>query len=88
MNNLYLSTMKQEQELKSLLNGQQFYLSGKDELPLARAQACASAYALATEGIAVVSDFQNGECHIYSEAFSLACAHISPIPRATAARTA
>lgn len=61
--------MKQEQELKSLLNGQQFDLSGKDELPLARAQACASAYALATEGIAVVSDFQNGECHIYSGAF-------------------
>ena len=36
---------------------------------LAQARACANGYALATEGIAVVSDFQNNECHIYSGRF-------------------
>ena len=58
--------MKQEHELKSLLTEQQFEASDDGELLLAQARACANGYALATEGIAVVSDFQNNECHIYS----------------------
>lgn len=61
--------MKQEHELKSLLTRQQFEDSEDSGLLLAQARACAKAYALATEGIAVVSDFQNRECHIYSGTF-------------------
>lgn len=61
--------MKQEHELKSLLTEQQFVTSDNMELLLARAKACADGYALATEGIAVVSDFQKNECHIYSGKF-------------------
>ena len=61
--------MKQEHELKSLLTEQQFEASDDGELLLAQARACANGYALATEGIAVVSDFQNNECHIYSGKF-------------------
>ncbi|NPD92121.1 response regulator transcription factor [Prevotella sp. PMUR] len=61
--------MKQEHELKSLLTKQQFETSDNKELLLAQARACANGYALATEGIAVVSDFQNNECHIYSGKF-------------------
>ena len=56
--------MKQENELKSLLTDQQFEASDNRERLLAQAKACANAYALATEGIAVVSDFQNNECRI------------------------
>ena len=61
--------MNQENELKSLLTDQQFEASDNRELLLAQAKACANGYALATEGIAVVSDFQNKECHIYSGRF-------------------
>ena len=61
--------MKKEHELKSLLTEQQFGASDNKELLLAQARACANGYALATEGIAVVSDFQNSECHIYSGKF-------------------
>lgn len=61
--------MKQENELKSLLTDQQFEASDNRELLLAQAKACANSYALATEGIAVVSDFQNNECHIYAGKF-------------------
>ena len=61
--------MKKEHELKSLLTEQQFETSDNREILLAQARACASGYALATEGIAVVSDFQNNECHIYSGKF-------------------
>lgn len=61
--------MKQEHELKSLLTEQQFEASNDRDLLLAQARACANGYALATEGIAVVSDFQNNECHIYSGKF-------------------
>lgn len=61
--------MKQEHELKSLLTDQQFEASDNRELLLAQARACANGYALATEGVAVVSDFQNNECHIYSGTF-------------------
>lgn len=53
--------MKQENELKSLLTDQEFEASDNRELLLAQAKACANGYALATEGIAVVSDFQNKE---------------------------
>lgn len=61
--------VKQEHELKSLLTEQQFEASDNREPLLAQARACANGYALATEGIAVVSDFQNNECHIYSGKF-------------------
>lgn len=50
--------MKKEHELKSLLTEQQFETSDNREILLAQARACASGYALATEGIAVVSDFK------------------------------
>ena len=59
--NRYQFRMKQENELKSLLTDQQFEASDNRELLLAQAKACANGYALATEGIAVVSDFQNKE---------------------------
>ncbi len=61
--------MKQENELKSLLTGQQFEGSDNRKMLLARARECAHGYALTTEGIAVVSDFQCRECHIYSGKF-------------------
>ena len=61
--------MKQENDLKSLLTDQQFEASDNRERLLAQAKACANGYALATEGIAVVSDFQNNECHIYAGKF-------------------
>lgn len=61
--------MKKEHELKLLLTEQQFETSDDKESLLAQARACANGYALATEGIAVVSDFQNNECHIYSGKF-------------------
>lgn len=61
--------MKQEHELKSLLTKQEFEGVENRELLLAQARACANGYAHATEGIAVVSDFQNNECHIYSGKF-------------------
>lgn len=61
--------MKHERELKLLLTDQQFDTSDNTELLLSQAKACANGYALATEGIAVVSDFQNKECHIYSGRF-------------------
>lgn len=64
--------MKQEHELKSLLTEQQFESSDNEKLLLAQARACANGYALATEGIAVVSDYHNNECHIYSGKFGQA----------------
>lgn len=67
--NRYQFRMKQENELKSLLTDQEFEASNNRELLLAQAKACANGYALATEGIAVVSDFQNKECHIYAGRF-------------------
>ena len=60
--------MEQEHQLKSLLTEQQFEDAENKEFMLAQARACANGYALATEGIAVVSDFQNNECHIFSKA--------------------
>lgn len=61
--------MEQEHQLKSLLTEQQFEDVENKKFMLAQARACANGYALATEGIAVVSDFQNNECHIYSGRF-------------------
>lgn len=61
--------MKQEHELKSLLTEQQFEDQDDIEFLIAQARSCANGYALATEGIAVVSDFHNNECHIYSGKF-------------------
>lgn len=65
-------TMKQEHELKSLLTEQPFETSDNMDLLLTQAKECANGYALATEGVAVVSDFQNNECHIYSGKFGQA----------------
>lgn len=56
-------------ELKLLLTEQWFEDPDNKALLLAQARACANGYALATEGMAVVSDFQNNECHIYSGKF-------------------
>lgn len=61
--------MKQGHQLKSLLTEQRFEGSENGKDLLAQAKACANSYALATEGIAVVSDFQSNECHIYSGKF-------------------
>ena len=61
--------MTQETELKSLLTEQRFGLSVNRDILLAQARECANGYARATEGIAVISDFQNNECHIYSGKF-------------------
>lgn len=61
--------MEHESELKSLLTEQEFENSEDRDFLLAQAKNCAKAYARATEGIAVVSDFQNNECHIYSGKF-------------------
>ena len=61
--------MKQEDKLKSLLTEQQFHGVENRDFLLDQAKTCANTYALATEGIAVVSDFQNNECHIYSGKF-------------------
>lgn len=58
-----------EQELKSLLIRQEFSTDcGQDEL-LEIAKGYAHAYAQATNGIAVLSDFQNEVSHIYSGLF-------------------
>lgn len=61
--------MQQEHELQSLLTEQRFGGSENGKYLLAQAKVCANSYALATEGIAVVSDFQSNECHIYSGNF-------------------
>lgn len=58
---------KQEQELESLLMGQQFGIN--DELQLQNAMVSAQAFALATHGIAVLSDFLTNACYIYSGNF-------------------
>ena len=61
--------IEQENELKSLLTEQPFEgIENTDLLP-AQTRACAKGFALATEGIAVVSDFKNNECHIYAGRF-------------------
>ncbi|MDO4163924.1 MAG: LuxR C-terminal-related transcriptional regulator [Bacteroides sp.] len=58
-----------EQELKSLLMRQEFSTEcGQEEL-IEIAKGYAYAYAQATNGIAVLSDFQNDVSHIYSGSF-------------------
>lgn len=61
--------MKQEIEVKQLLTGQCFDNSECDELLLESAKSCAYGYALATEGVAVLSDFCNDTCYIYAGRF-------------------
>lgn len=61
--------MKQEIEVKQLLTGQSFDSSECDELLLESAKACAYGYALATEGVAVLSDFYKDTCYIYAGKF-------------------
>lgn len=58
-----------EHELKSLLTEQQFEVSENQEPLLETAKAYAYGYAQATEGIAVLSDFHQNICHIYSGKF-------------------
>ena len=61
--------IEQENELKSLLTEQPFEGIENTDLLLAQTRARAKGFALATEGIAVVSDFKNNECHIYAGRF-------------------
>ena len=51
--------IEQENELKSLLTEQPFEGIENTDLLLAQTRARAKGFALATEGIAVVSDFKN-----------------------------
>ena len=57
--------MKQEKELKQLLTGQKFVSSEYDLALLESTKTYARAYARATEGGGVVSDFHNSVCYIY-----------------------
>lgn len=58
-----------EQELKELLTGQSFENDHERLYVLDTAKGYARAYAQATNGIAVISDFQNKACYIYSGTF-------------------
>lgn len=60
---------KKEHELKALLTGQTFDTSADATGELEVAKVYASGFANATEGIAVVSDFRDDECYIYSGEF-------------------
>ena len=55
-----------EHRLKALLTGQQFDEYEAESEILERAKKCAQAYSMATNGIAVLSDFQQNICYIYS----------------------
>lgn len=61
--------MKQEKELKHLLTGQKFVSSEYDLALLESTKTYARAYARATEGVGVVSDFHNSVCYIYAGKF-------------------
>lgn len=61
--------MKQEKELKQLLTGQKFVNSEYDLALLESTKTYARAYARATEGVGVVSDFHNSVCYIYAGKF-------------------
>ena len=63
---------RQEQELQSLLTKQAFVIEGRQQEQLTTAQLYAQAYSHATNGIAVLSDFQSNARHIYSGAFGTA----------------
>lgn len=58
-----------EQELKELLTGQSFETGNERLHTLNTVRGYAQAYAQATNGIAVISDFQSKACYIYSGAF-------------------
>lgn len=55
-----------ENRLKALLMGQQFDEYEVKSSTLETAKKCAHAYAIATNGIAVLSDFQQNICYIHS----------------------
>lgn len=61
--------MKQEKELKQLLTDQKFVSSEYDLALLESTKTYARAYARATEGVGVVSDFHNSVCYIYAGKF-------------------
>ena len=61
--------MKQEKELKQLLTGQKFVSSEYDLALLESTKTYARAYARATEGVGVVSDFYNSVCYRYAGKF-------------------
>ena len=58
-----------ERELKTILTGQQFDRDGDCDALVSRALTWAKGYAMATEGVAVLSDFHKKECHICSGKF-------------------
>lgn len=60
---------QKSQELKSTLTGQPFESICNQEVLIDEAKKMASSFALATEGIAVLSDFDHGKCHTYSGKF-------------------
>lgn len=60
---------EQERQLKRMLTGQRFHADGNRERMLEAAKALAGGYAMATDGIAVLSDFQNNVRHIFSGRF-------------------
>ena len=60
---------KKEHELKSLLTRQDFAVCGQNDCVLDTAKAYAYGFAHTTEGIAVISDFKDNECYIYSGKF-------------------
>ena len=61
--------MNRQEELQSMLTQQHFVIEGKQQEQLATAQLYAQAYAHATNGIAVLSDFQRNARHIYTGTF-------------------
>lgn len=61
--------MDRQEELYSLLTGQDFDAESNQLKQLEAAKQCASAYAQATNGIAVLSDFKKNVRHIYAGMF-------------------
>lgn len=61
--------MKHENELKSLLTGQRFESIENKNILTESAKSYAHGFALATEGVAVISDFHNNVSYIYSGKF-------------------
>lgn len=59
----------QEQELKEILTGQQFDCLHHQAELLERRKRMAQSYAETENGIAVLSDFQENACYIYSGSF-------------------
>ena len=61
--------MDRQEELFSLLMGQEFGSESNQQKQLETAKQCANAYAQATNGIAVLSDFKSNVRHIYAGLF-------------------